>query len=176
MLFGILPRKSAFLKRWGLRNKRWESPSYFEINAGVEDSMENPSEFRERRKYPRSLVDLPVDYRIKDLPRAHGGLVVNASEEGLLIHSVRDMSLGLKLNIAVMFLIGYELADFELTAEIIWKDVHLYNHSEGYQYGLRIIQISEGDHEKLKQLLNSQFKRGENFGRPAWHFRASPPE
>jgi hypothetical protein len=138
--------------------------------------MENPSEFKERRKYPRSLVDLPVEYRIQNLPHAHGGLVVNASEGGLLIHSVKDMPLGLKLNIAVMFLIGYELANFAVTAEIIWKDLHLYNHSEGYQYGLRIIQISEEDHGKLKQLLNSQFIRGEHFDRPPYHFRASPPE
>jgi hypothetical protein len=136
--------------------------------------MENLSEFKERRKHPRSLVDLPVEYRIKDLPLAHGGLVVNASEGGLLIHSIKDMPLGMKLNIAVLFLRGYELANFEVTAEIIWKDLHMYNRSEGYQYGLRIIQISEEDYQKLKQLLSSQFKRGENFDRPAWHFRASP--
>jgi hypothetical protein len=146
------------------------------MNAGVEDSMENPNEFKERRKYPRSLVDLPVEYRIKDLPHAHGGLVVNASEGGLLIHSIKDMPLGLKLNIAVMFLAGYELANFEVTAEIIWKDLHLYNRSEGYQYGLRITQILEEDHWKLKQLLNSQFKRGENFDQPPSQFRTSPPE
>jgi hypothetical protein len=138
--------------------------------------MENLSEFKERRKHPRSLVDLPVEYRIKDHPHAHGGLVVNASEGGLLIHSIKDMPLGLKLDIAILFLRGYELANFEVTAEIIWKDLHMYNRSEGYQYGLRIIQILEEDHQKLKQLLNSQFKRGENFDRPAWHFRASPPD
>jgi hypothetical protein len=146
------------------------------MNAGVEDSMENPNEFKERRKYPRSLVDLPVEYRIKDLPHAHGGLVVNASEGGLLIHSVKDMPLGLKLNIAVMFLAGYELANFEVTAEIIWKDLHLYNRSEGYQYGLRITRILEEDHWKLKQLLNSQFKRGEPFDQPPSQFHTSPPE
>jgi len=138
--------------------------------------MENPNEFKERRKCPRSLVDLPVEYRIKDLPHAHGGLVVNVSEGGLLIHSVKDMPLGLKLNIAVLFLTGYELAIFEVTAEIVWKDLHLFSHSEGYQYGLRIIQILEEDHRKLKQLLNSQFKRDENFDPPPFQFRASPPE
>jgi PilZ domain len=143
----------------------------------MEVSMENPSEFKERREYPRSLVDLPVEYRIMDLPHAHGGLVVNASEGGLLIHSVKDMPLGLKLNIVVMFLAGYELANFEVTAEIIWKDLHLYNRCEGYQYGLKIVQILEQDHWKLKQLLNSQFIiRGESFDHPPLDFRASLPE
>jgi hypothetical protein len=138
--------------------------------------MENSDEFKERRKYPRLLVDLPVEYRIKDLPHAHGGLVVNASEGGLLVHSGKDMPLGLKLNIAVMFLIGYEFASFEVTAEIVWKDLHLYNRSEGYQYGLRIIQILKEDHRKLKQLLNSQFKRGESGESPPLHLHTSPPE
>ncbi len=138
--------------------------------------MENANEFKERRKHPRSLVDLPVEYRIKDLPHAHGGLVVNASEGGLLIHSVKDMPLGLKLNIVVMFLTGYELANLEVTAEIIWKDLHVYNRSEGYQYGLRIVQILKEDHWKLKELLNNQFKRGENFDRRPLDFLASPPE
>jgi hypothetical protein len=138
--------------------------------------MGNPNEFQERRLYPRSLVDLPVEYRIKDLPHAHGGLVVNASEGGLLIHSLKDMPLGLKLHIAVMFLRGYELANFEVAAEIVWKDLHVYNQSEGYQYGLKIIQISEEDHWKLKQLLSSQFRHAENFDRPPLHFRVSPAD
>jgi hypothetical protein len=138
--------------------------------------MEDANEFKERRKHPRSLVDLPVEYRIKDLPHAHGGLVVNASEGGLLIHSVKDMPLGLKLNIVVMFLTGYELANFEVTAEIIWKDLHVYNRSEGYQYGLRIVQILKEDQWKLKGLLNNQFKRGENLDRRPLDFLASPPE
>lgn len=128
--------------------------------------MENPDEFVERRKCPRSLVDLPVEYRIKDLPRAHGGLVVNASEGGLLIHSPKNMPLGLRLNIAVMFMTGYELAHFEVTAEIIWKDFHWYNHFEGYQYGLKIVQILDEDRRKLKQILSRPFQRGEDLDPP----------
>jgi hypothetical protein len=86
------------------------------------------------------------------------------------------MPLGLKLNIVVMFLTGYELANFGVTAEIIWKDLHVYNRCEGYQYGLRIVQILEEDHWKLKELLNNQFKRGENFDRRPLDFLVSPPE
>ena len=121
----------------------------------MENSMENSNEFKERRKYPRSAVDLPFEYRMKNLPDAHGGLVVNASEGGLLIHSVKDMPVGLELKMVILFPDEYELADFEVSAEIIWKDLHSYNNSEGYQYGLKIIRILEGDRWKLTQLLNS---------------------
>ena len=138
--------------------------------------MESPGEFKDRRKYPRSLVDLPLEYWIKDLPHAHGGVVVNASEGGFLIHSVRDMPLGLKLRIAVLFLAEYELANLEVTAEIIWKDLHFYDKTEGFRYGLKITQILEEDHSKLKQLLKSQFKRGENLSPPSFRSRTTPPE
>jgi len=123
--------------------------------------MESPIYFKERRKYPRSIMDLPLEYRMKDLPQAHGGLVVNASEEGLLIHSIKDMPVGLKLNIIVLFPKGFELTNFEVSAEIIWKDFHVYGNSEGFQYGLKIIQIVDEEHSKLKQLLNDLFQFSE---------------
>jgi len=116
--------------------------------------MESSNDFKERRKYPRSLLNLPFEYRVKDLPHAHGGLVVDASEGGLLIHSVEDMPIGLKLNIVLLFTKGFELTNLEVLAEIVRKDLSSYNGSKGYQYGLKIIQIVEEDHWKLKQLLN----------------------
>ena len=107
------------------------------------------------------MVDLPLEYRMKDLPHAHGGLVINASEEGLLIHSIKNMDVGLKLNIIVLVPKGFELTHFEVSAEIIWKDSHVYGDSEGFQYGLKIIQIIEEDQSKLKQLLSNLFQWGE---------------
>jgi hypothetical protein len=88
----------------------------------------------------------------------HGGLVVNASEVGLLINSIKNMPVGTKLNIAVLFPKGYELTNFEVLAEIIWKDLHWEEDWEGYQYGLKFIQILEEDRRELKQLLNGRFQ------------------
>ena len=116
--------------------------------------MESCTDFKEKRKYPRSLLNLPFEYRVKDLPRAHGGVVVDASEGGLLIHSVEDMPVGLKLNIVLLFANGFELTNLEVSAEIIRKDLRSYNGSKGYQYGLKIIRIVEEDQWKLKQLLS----------------------
>ena len=117
--------------------------------------MECPDDVIEKRRHPRLPVDMPLEYRVKDQSHAHGGLVVNASESGLLIHSVKDMPVGLKLNVVVLFPKGFELANFEVSAEIVWKDFHLYNDSSGYQYGLKIIKMLAEDHRKLKRLLNS---------------------
>lgn len=116
--------------------------------------MESPNNFREKRKYPRSLLDLPFEYRVKDLPHAHGGVVVDASEGGLLIQSLEDMPIGLKLTIVLLFTKGFELTNLEVSAEIVRKDAPSNNGSKGYQYGLRITQIVEEDRWKLKELLS----------------------
>ncbi len=118
---------------------------------------------KERRRYPRLLLDLPLEYKVVDAPYAHGGLVVNASEIGLLINSVKNMSVGTKLNIMVLFPKGFELSNFKVEAEIIWKDIHTDGEWEGYQYGLKITNILEEDHKKLKQLLNGEFKIEDEF-------------
>ncbi len=112
---------------------------------------------KDRRQYPRFLLDLPLEYRVMNVPKAHGGLVVNVSEIGLLIRSVKNMPIGTELKIAVLFPKGYELANFEVLAKIIRKDPLWEEDWEGYEYGLKFIPISEEDRRKLRQILSGQF-------------------
>jgi hypothetical protein len=112
----------------------------------------------ERRKFPRSLMDLPLEYRVINAPFPHGGIVANGSEDGLLIYSVKDMPVGTKLDIVVMFPKEYELSNFEVIAEIIRKDLHWEEDWEGYEYGIKFLQIFEEDRYKLKQLLDGRFQ------------------
>lgn len=123
--------------------------------------MNGASYFNDRRRSPRISMDLPLEYRVINAPYAHGGLVVNASEIGLLINSVKNIPIGTKLNIAIIFPKGFELANIEVTAEVIWKDLHWEEDWEGYQYGLKFIQILEEDRKKLKLLLSGGFQLGE---------------
>jgi hypothetical protein len=119
--------------------------------------MEKSKDPRERRRFPRLLVDLPLEYRVMNAPYAQGGIVVNASEEGLLINSIKNMPVGTKLNVAVLFPEEYELANFEVLTEIIRKELHWEEDWEGYQYGLKFTKILESDRHKLKQLLLGEF-------------------
>jgi len=128
--------------------------------------MENSEGWEERRKFPRLLMDLPLEYRVINAPYAHGGIVANASEEGFLVYSIKDMPIGTKLNIAVMFPKGYELTNFEVVAEIVRKDLHWEEDWEGYAYGLKFIQILEEDRHKLKQLLEGQYQLDEVTNTP----------
>jgi hypothetical protein len=115
---------------------------------------------REKRKHPRFLIDLPLEYREEETSRARGGIVINASEGGFLIESVKDIPIGTKLNIAVLFPKWFELTDFKLVAETLWKEPLWKDDWTGYRYGLNIVQILEEDQRKLKLLLGGQFNLG----------------
>jgi hypothetical protein len=120
--------------------------------------MERPSYFRDRRKYPRVCMDLPLEYLVNHAPRPRGGIVVDASETGFLIYSTEDIPVGTNLKIDVLFPRGYELANFEVFGRIIWRKVDFGETGITYRYGLTIVQIVEEDYWKLKKLLYGQPK------------------
>ena len=119
--------------------------------------MERLNDSTEKRRHPRFLKDLPFEYRVMDIPYAHGGLVLNMSEAGLHIECVKDIPIGSNLNITVLFPEGYELANFEVLAEAVWRDIRWDNDNrKKYQYGLEFVSIKERDRLKLEQLLYGQ--------------------
>jgi hypothetical protein len=87
-------------------------------------------------------------------------MIVNASETGLLIQSPNNVPVGTKLNIAVLFSKGFYLANFEVLAEVVWTKTQLHEGRQGYELGLKFIQIFEEDRQKLKHL----------FGDGPWRF------
>ncbi|MGZ3579265.1 MAG: PilZ domain-containing protein [Syntrophales bacterium] len=121
--------------------------------------MEKSKIPREKRKSERVFMYLPLEYRVRNAPYIHEGYVVNASEGGFLIHSNKDMPVGMKLRLELLFPKGFELNNFEAEAEIVWKEDGPEDESEKYQYGIRFTQMSEDDQRKLKQLLSGRLQR-----------------
>jgi hypothetical protein len=136
------------------------------MNIDWEAMMDGSNGKKEKRKFPRYYMDLPLEYRVTDTSDAYGGLVVDGSEIGLRIHSVKDIPVGTRLNVAVIFPKGFQMTNFEVVAEIVWKDLYLRENWNGYQYGLKFIQIEEEDLQKLQQLLPSSIPDEENFTQP----------
>jgi c-di-GMP-binding flagellar brake protein YcgR len=118
--------------------------------------MNGSDDPRERRRSPRRSIELPLEYHVMNAGYSHAGLVVNISEVGLLILSVKNMPIGTRLKIAVLFPKKFELSNFQVTAEIVWKDVHVQESWEGYRYGLEFTEISGGDRRKLRELLSAK--------------------
>jgi len=107
------------------------------------------------------ILDLPLEYRMTNVPHVHGALVANGSEMGLLIESVKNIPVGTNLNITVLFPKGYEMANFEVSAQIVWKELYWKEDWEGYQYGLKFVSIKAHDRWKLRQLLNGRYNLDE---------------
>ncbi len=112
-----------------------------------------PTLFREKRKSARIFLDLPLEFRIRDVPDAFGGIVVDGSEGGLLIQSRRELPLGAKLSMSVLFPNGFELANFQAVGQILRK-IPLTKGEQGHRYGLRIIMIEPRDRVKLRYTLS----------------------
>ncbi len=115
--------------------------------------MVRSSGWNEKREYPRVLINLPIDFRMTGGPNAGQGMAINASETGLLFQTFSDMPIGKRMNIKVSFPKDTEFENLRAEAEIIWKDVYFWDDWEGYQYGLKFVQISNEDYSKLNQLL-----------------------
>ena len=125
--------------------------------------MERGNGDKERRKFSRFDMNWPLEYKITNASDVHGGIAVNGSDVGLCIHSLRNMSVGTRLNLVVIYRKEFQLACFEVTAEIVWKDLCLKEDWNGYQYGLEFVQIKEEEFQKLKKLFPSPIRyRGES--------------
>jgi hypothetical protein len=99
---------------------------------------------------------MPLNFKMTEDSIQSAGLVINASEAGLLIQTFKDMPIGKRITIEVSSPKRVKPVKFSAMAEIIWKDVYIWDDWESYQYGLKFSQISHEDYLKLKQILSSR--------------------
>lgn len=132
--------------------------------------MEGSMTGRDRRKYPRIVINLPLEYQEKEEDFClRGAMVVNAGEGGFLIESTRDMPVGTELSITLLFSREFELTNFKAVTKIVRKEPYSKENSngnwvwEGYLYGLEFIQMLDEDRWKLNWLLGGRFEFEENF-------------
>ena len=109
--------------------------------------MEGSLNNREKRRYPRILIHLPLEYQDMDDSCLRGAMVVNAGDGGFLIESTRNIPVGKRLKVTLLFSKGFELDDFKAVAQVVRKERYRKENSggdrhwEGYQYGLEFIQV-----------------------------------
>ncbi len=118
--------------------------------------MIKSSNFTDKRKYPRVLISTPLNFKMPGEPGQSPGLVVNASETGLLIQTFKDIPIGKRVIVEVLFPKEVKTAKLDAIAEVVWKEILLWEDWEEYQYGLKFIQISDEDYDRLRQILTDQ--------------------
>ncbi len=113
----------------------------------------------ERRKYPRFSIDLPIEYRPVHSLVSHQGRALNASEGGLLVYLPEKMEVGQHLHLRLFFHTGVSMNKIDMIGEVIWIDLHLAEMNWGdYRTGLKLIDISPEDLQRLKEFLLSLTK------------------
>jgi c-di-GMP-binding flagellar brake protein YcgR len=109
----------------------------------------------ERRKHPRFNIDLPIEYSLVPSPSSRPGRALNVSEGGLLVYLSEKAEINQFLRLKLFFPSGSELNGVELIAEVVWRDIHLGKDWGDYRCGLRFVDISPEDLNKLKRFLKS---------------------
>jgi c-di-GMP-binding flagellar brake protein YcgR len=109
----------------------------------------------ERRKYPRFSVNLPVEYHQINSSISHTGRALNASEGGLLIYFPELMEIGRHLKLKLFFTSYSEMNTIETLVQVVWIDIHLGEGSGDFRTGVRFVDISQEDLERLKNFLRS---------------------
>ena len=113
----------------------------------------------ERRKYPRFNIDLPIEYCRTDAVFFQAGRAMNASEGGLLVYFPERMDVGQHLKLRLFFAHGTELNRIEALVEVAWTDIHMGVGWGDYRAGVRFLQISTEDVDRLKRFLESLASR-----------------
>ncbi len=108
----------------------------------------------EKRRHPRFTVDLPIEYRRRDLVDKYVR-VINASESGLSIYLSGQMEVGQYLRTKLFFPFGSELNFIELVTQVVWTDVQPGKDWGDYRAGVKFIDISPADLSNLKNYLES---------------------
>ena len=110
---------------------------------------------KEKRKHPRIPVRLPLHLQANENGGVYPGLTIDASESGLLIQTLKEMPVGIRIDIEILFPKKLYLPNFKAEAEIVWKDICSRGDWEGYQYGLKFIRVSKEDYLKLRRILSN---------------------
>ncbi len=96
---------------------------------------------RERRRWPRKVIKLPVHFETTDNSHSATGLAIDASQAGLLLQTFLEMRVGTRVFIKISHPQVREVLGFNIRseAEVIWKDICAWEDWEAYQYGLKFI-------------------------------------
>jgi len=109
----------------------------------------------ERRRYPRFLVDFPVEYWAVDKARSRPAQAIDISEGGLLLQLPEPLEVGQVVGLT-LFITSPSLDAIEALAQVqvVWHNGHL--RKDGlYRAGVKFVGISPEDMDKLKNLLNT---------------------
>ncbi len=117
--------------------------------------MNDSSQIKERRDHPRTAINLPAHFEIKESGSSYPSVTSDVSQSGFLIRTLKEMPVGITLDIEVLLPSEFRQSKIRAEAEIIWKGVGYWEDWEGFEYGLKITYISHEDFTELTRILSN---------------------
>jgi c-di-GMP-binding flagellar brake protein YcgR len=105
----------------------------------------------EKRKHPRFLLHLPIEYDRVNSDFNIGGYTSNASKGGLMVNLPEQMDIGQYLKITLFFSLGSDLNSIRMLSQVVWAD-HV-GKDGSYRSGVRFVDISSEDRNRLETFL-----------------------
>lgn len=107
----------------------------------------------ERRRYPRLTIDLPIEYHRVNSSKEETGQTPDSSTGGLLVHLPERAEIGDYLKLRLFIPSGRDLDSIEMITQVAWTDIHLGEDRGDCRSGVRFVEISAEDLDKLKDFL-----------------------
>ncbi len=106
----------------------------------------------EKRRYPRFDIHLPIEYYQIKSSITHTG---NLSEGGSLIYLPQETDVSQYVRPKLFFSSSSEVKAIKVLAEVVWMDNQLGKDSDYYPQGVKFLDISSKDENKLRNFLRS---------------------
>ncbi len=107
----------------------------------------------ESRKFPREHLEVPLLYSVRDDDKDYIGHMEEAIEGGILIYVKDNLAVGTNLDIEIFPPEYCGLQSIKATTQIVWTQLQGANDGDGYEYGLKFIDMDSNNFLKLKKLL-----------------------
>jgi len=111
-------------------------------------------EERERRMYPRFLLNLPIEYLPLDSPAGYSSHTVNASEGGLMICLHERVEVRKHLHLKIFFSSGPSVLTINPMVQVMWADEQL-GKDETYRHGVSFVDPTSEEVHKFRDFLGT---------------------
>jgi c-di-GMP-binding flagellar brake protein YcgR len=115
---------------------------------------EIPEKNLERRRYPRFLLNLPLEYSHLDSSISYSSRTINVSEGGLMICVGERLKAGQHLNLKIFCPCGSTMLTIKTIVEVRWTDEYL-GKDGNYRHGVKFIGMTPEDQQNFKGFLES---------------------
>ncbi len=106
----------------------------------------------ERRKYPRYVTHLLIEYFLLDSPVSNSSYTVNVSEGGLMICLQERFAIGKYLHLKIFLRPAPNPVTIEAKVQVMWADENM-GEDGVYRHGVRFVDPISEDVQKFREFL-----------------------